>query len=227
MTDVLQFVAAEGPLGGHLWHIVLLGSWFPIFGLTILFEKTSARRRARRLGFDNEEHSGVFSTTIGATTSTACRSTWLQLIALTSFSAALVHAAVMPDHFEQSLIYGYFFLIASLSQLIFGALILIHPSRQLVKAGITASALMIVLWLVSRTLGVPIGPDNGGTEPFGLLDTLASTYEAALIIFGVLALRSGIPTPTWRWSKWAPMMRFVAPLCIVGAMAASVISSRS
>jgi hypothetical protein len=133
----------------------------------------------------------------------------------------------MPDHFEQSFLYGLFFLFASISQLFFCAVALLKPSRRLLKAGIIASASMILLWLVSRTLGVPIGPDNGNTEAWGLLDTLASIYEVAIIIFGALALRSGELCPVWRWSTWKLTARLVAPLCIVGTITASLISSRS
>jgi hypothetical protein len=86
---------------------------------------------------------------------------------------------------------------------------------------------VIALWLISRVWGVPIGPDNGATESFGFLDALASSYEALAVVFGLLALRSLVPAPAWRWSKWAPTLRVVAPLCVAGTLVAAVLGSRS
>jgi hypothetical protein len=227
MSEFIFASTTHVPLDGHLWHIVLLGSLFPIFAIIVVIEKTNARRRARR---SHSAFGSACATRVDEVTTPQRRSsnpTWLQFTALASLSAALVHAAVMPDHFEQSFLYGLFFLIAATSQLFFCVMTLWKPSRRLVKAGVIASALMILLWLASRTLGVPIGPDNGNTEAWGLLDSLASIYELAIVVFGALALRSGKPYPVWRWSTWKLTARLVAPICIVGTVIASLISSRS
>ena len=85
----------------------------------------------------------------------------------------------------------------------------------------------MVLWIVSRTIGVPIGPDNGGTEPFGVLDLLASAAEVAVGTCGLLALRTFTETPAWRWTKWPVTIRCASPLCIGATLVASVMASRS
>ncbi len=226
MSEVVQSAIAQAPQGGHLLHILLLVAWFPIFGIILFFEKMTVRNRARRLNVVDEPLVRCPAAT-KVTEVKTCGSPWLQATALASFGAAVVHAAVMPDHFKESVIYGLFFLCASVGQLAFGVLILARPSRRLVGAGILGSGLVVVLWLVSRTLGVPIGPNNGAAESFGLLDALASSYEAATVVFGILALRAWTPVPAWRWSKWAPALRLAAPLCIAGTIAASVLSARS
>jgi hypothetical protein len=227
MSDFIRSTIAHSPLGEHLWHIVLLGAWIPIFAVIVLFEKLKAHRRERRINANDREFLESRPETINVEEAKPNGSAWLQATALASLSAALVHAAVMPDHFRESVIYGLFFVGASLGQLTFGILILTKPSRRLVTAGIFGSALMIVLWLITRTLGVPIGPDNGATESFGLLDALASSFEAVTVIVGILALRAWTPTPAWRWSKWTPTIRLAVPICIAGTLAASVLSSRS
>jgi hypothetical protein len=222
-----MLAAATAPIGGHLWHVVMLLAWTPIFAAIFLFERIAARRRAWRRRIAGDGGYAGIPACPGKASVRRSGSSWLQVTALASFGAALVHVAVMPDHFRESVMYGLFFLGASVGQSAFGVLILARPSRHLVMAGIIGSALLILLWMVSRTWGVPIGPDNGATESFGVLDALATSYEAVTVIFGLLAIRYWIPVPAWRWSKWAPVLRLVAPLCIVGTLIASVLSVRS
>jgi hypothetical protein len=210
---------AASPFAAHFWHIVLFVSWTPVFGIIFLFETLRARRSAATEGATDPDASSGPVPSRGAT--------WLQMTAVASISAALVHAAVMPDHFDESAIYGSFFLVTALAQLGFAVVILTRPGRPVLTAGIAGNALVIVLWLASRTYGVPIGPDHGETEPFGLLDALASAYEAAIVVFGILALRAGIRASVWRWSRWAPLARVVGPLCVAATVTASLLGSRS
>lgn len=226
------------PLGGHLWHILLLGSWPPVFGLVVLFERTKARRSRARcrvsipdpVGLGPPRHaapSAVHACEPPSVQSQRAGATWCQAMAVASVCAALVHVAVMPDHFAQSIWYGCFFLAAAASQLCFAALVLVRPSRRLVSAGVTGSTLVVLLWLVTRTVGVPIGPDNGATESFGVLDVLASATEVTVAVFGALALGSLVGGSAWRWSRWSVTMRLAASVCLAGTVTASLFASRS
>jgi len=67
--------------------------------------------------------------------------------------AALIHTAVMPAHFAQSVWNGSFFLAAAVGQLCFAALVIIRPCRHVVLAGIACSVSVVVLWLLTRTVG--------------------------------------------------------------------------
>jgi hypothetical protein len=218
--------AGKGPLSVHLWHIVALAAWAPIFGLFLLFEQGKARRRARQYARPPDttpSRERSLTDASGASGGNA----WLQAMALAFVGAALVHVAVAPDHFRESGLYGGFFVAAALSQIGFAVCVLFRPSRRLVMAGILASTVMVVLWLYTRTVGVPVGPDNGATEEFGVLDILASTYEAAAVFLGVVAVRRLSGAPAWRWSKWAPALRLAAPCFLVATVAASLLASRS
>jgi len=148
-------------------------------------------------------------------------------MAIGSVCAALVHVAVMPDHFRQSAWYGSFFLAAAISQVVFAVAVVVRPTRRVVIAGIAGCSLVVVLWLITRLVGVPIGPDNGATESFGLLDILASVAEIAVIGAGVGALWTWDATPAWRWAQWSRTMRLAAPSCVAVALAASLLGSRS
>jgi hypothetical protein len=126
----------------------------------------------------------------------------------------------MPDHFAESLWYGSFFLVAAAGQLAFVALVLLRPTRGIVRTGVIASLLVIALWLVTRTIGVPVGPDQGETEPYGLLDAISSAAEACTALFGVLALRAWTGASAWRWGHWPPVLKGAAPMILIGDLLA-------
>jgi hypothetical protein len=105
--------------------------------------------------------------------------------------------------------------------------LLVRPSRPLITAALVGSGLVIVLWLISRLVGVPIGPDHGATEPFGILDVLASAAEVVTVGAGILSLRYWAGRPLWRLRTWTLSMRGIAFFCVTGAVAATLVGSRS
>ncbi len=259
MPDPVQLAVSRAPLGGHLWHLLLLASWFPIFAVIVIVERLRGRDTSR-LSSPTSLHGRALSPQSATATGDIVpdgrtgeiisvalalddgvvgvskwpvagdsRSgvMWCQAMAVSSVSAALIHLAVMPSHFRQSVWYGSFFLGAALGQVYFASMVLSKPSRRWVMAGVAGSTLVVALWLITRIVGVPIGPDNGATEPFGLLDILASVAEIATAVFGGLALHSWSGRPAWRLSQWSRVMRLAAGVSIVVAVAASILGSRS
>jgi hypothetical protein len=169
--------SAAPALGGHLWHLLALGAWVPIFGLIVAVEQ--ARARGRNMARPKLP---------ARTTSGRPRS--VQAMALGSVGAAVIHLAVTPEHFHESIWYGTFFLATASAQIVLATALLARPTRRLVAAGLAGSGLVVVLWLISRLVGVPIGPDNGSTESFGVLDSLATLAEVATVSAAVLTLRT-------------------------------------
>lgn len=104
--------------------------------------------------------------------------------------AGLIHAWFAPEHFEEWFGYGLFFVIAAAAQLIFALLLLIRkPTSILLLAGIIGNALIITLYLLTRNLGIPLGPHAGEIEAIGTLDAIATFCEIALIICLLLLLK--------------------------------------
>ncbi|MBP8292696.1 MAG: hypothetical protein KAX65_07980 [Caldilineaceae bacterium] len=94
---------------------------------------------------------------------------WLYAAAGLSAAAGVVHLLVTPEHFEEWIGYGLFFLIAGLTQMLFAVVLLRQPAnRALLLAGIAGNALIVALWVVTRTAGIPIGPAAGEVEAIGL-----------------------------------------------------------
>jgi hypothetical protein len=112
----------------------------------------------------------------------------LGAMAVASVCAAVPHAAVTADHFRESLWYGTFFLVAAASQLGLAGCLLTRPARAVVRAGVAGSVLVLALWLVTRAIGIPVGPDRGTAEPLGLLDGISTVAGICVAVLGVLAL---------------------------------------
>jgi hypothetical protein len=62
----------------------------------------------------------------------------LPSLAVASATAGVIHATVCPSHFQESDLYGVFFLRAAAGQLGFAVVVLGRPSRTLLRAGAAA-----------------------------------------------------------------------------------------
>lgn len=134
-----------------------------------------------------------------------------------SFSAACVHGSVMVSHFREYVLFGLFFAIVTPLQITWAELVRRAPqARRLLAAGAFGNAAVVVVWLVSRTVGLPFGPQALETEAVGFKDLLA-TYAELMIVVLVAALlwqRSARPVPGWTLAvAWA-----VAAVGLVAAL---------
>jgi hypothetical protein len=125
-----------------------------------------------------------------------------------SIAAGLAHGLVAPEHLREWWGYGLFFALAALGQVFFGAVLLAAPwrydesggltaartgpERALYLLGIVANSAVIVLYVVTRTVGVPfLGPAAGEVEPLGAGGVVTTVFEAALV--GVLVALWRLP----------------------------------
>lgn len=100
-----------------------------------------------------------------------------------SLIAALIHLWVIPEHFEEWWGYGTFFLVAAVAQGFYGAALLRWPTQPLLLLGIIGNSLIILLYLLTRTVEIPLlGPAAGEVEQLGFIDVCATTSEVALIL---------------------------------------------
>lgn len=102
-----------------------------------------------------------------------------------SLGAAAIHFGVIGDHFAEYPPYGVAFAALAWFQVGWAIAYLATPARQVATIGALVNAGAVVVWALSRTVGLPIGPEPGELEPAGPLDLLATAMELALI--GLLA----------------------------------------
>jgi hypothetical protein len=102
-------------------------------------------------------------------------------LAALSVGAAAIHFAVTFEHFNEYVLYGVFFLIISWAQLIWAAVLVWRPSRLWLSLGMAGNALVLAVYVASRSTGLPIGPGIHHPEPVGGLDVVTGILEFALI----------------------------------------------
>jgi hypothetical protein len=108
-------------------------------------------------------------------------------LALLSAGAAVIHFVVIPGHWDEYWGQGLFFIVAAIAQLLWALWVLVAPSRLIYLAGAAGNATIVVMWIVTRTAGIPAGPGAGEPEAVEFPDTLATAFELVLVV-GALAL---------------------------------------
>ena len=95
-----------------------------------------------------------------------------------SLVAASAHLLVMRPHFDEWWAYGMFFAAAAAGQLAFALLVTLRPHTWVLLAGIAGNAAIVVLYVMSRGTGVPLGPHAGRPETVAALDWACTAAEA-------------------------------------------------
>jgi signal transduction histidine kinase len=129
---------------------------------------------------------------------------WRLLLMACSVGAALVHADVIDSHFQVSALYGWFFVLSAFTQLAWGLLAVWRLDRALLVWGAVGNGLIVLLWVVTRTVGLPVGPQPWQPETTGAFDVLATALELALVA-GAIVLLTG--TTGVRTSRRKPNSR--------------------
>ena len=75
-----------------------------------------------------------------------------------------------------------FFVVAAVGECALVALLALRPRAWIVQAGIWASLATMLMYLVSRTSGIPLGPQKGVVEPIDLPGLAATAAEGTLVV---------------------------------------------
>jgi hypothetical protein len=112
-----------------------------------------------------------------------------------SLLAALIHLWVTPEHFEEWWGYGAYFLMAALAQVLYIPLVLVWPTRIVLLLGIGGNLTIVALYLLTRTVGIPLfGPGVGEVEGVGFVDLCATASEVGIAAaLGAAVLRETAP----------------------------------
>jgi len=128
-----------------------------------------------------------------------------------SCAAALIHVSVAPAHFEEYWGFGSFFLTVAVLQLAWAEMIRRGDAgRGLLIAGAVGNIAVALIWALSRTVGLPLGPDSGQAEGIGLHDLLATLDELVIaLLVGAVLL---------------PALRRLEPVLVPGAWVLAAVS---
>ncbi len=117
----------------------------------------------------------------------------LRIAAAASVLSGLIHFAVVPEHRAEFTGYAVFFTVVAIAELVWAAAVWTGAEGWLVALGVVANVAIIALWAVTRTAGLPFGPEPGVAESIGLADVVCCVGEAVTVVAGTAAL----------WFRWA------------------------
>jgi hypothetical protein len=129
----------------------------------------------------------------------------LRWAVILTVAASLIHGLNVKEHLAEWWGYGFFFLFAAAAQFVYGLILIVQPwnydetggrrdgrrySRRFYRAGVVTNVSLIVLYLLTRTVGIPFfGPSAGTTEPFTPVGVATKLIEAGLVAVLVALVR--------------------------------------
>jgi hypothetical protein len=143
---------------------------------------------------------------------------WHVALALCSLAAAGIHFAVIGDHFEEHVAFGLFFAVVAWGQALWAVGILLFPGRGLLVAGLAGNLVVVVTWVVSRTVGVPIGPEPWTAEAIGAADLVSTILELVIVVGCGLELGRRSAVETRRVGR-VPALALVLSLAVLSTAA--------
>ena len=93
-----------------------------------------------------------------------CRSS---IASAAAAGSALVHFAVAPEHFAEWWGFGLFFVLCAEVQLGWALLLGRTRGNRMLAVGLAGSLFLVAVWALSRTTGLPFGPEAGAPEEIG------------------------------------------------------------
>lgn len=124
----------------------------------------------------------------------------LALVGLAA-TAGVIHLVATVEHVGDDWPLGVFFALVGSGQLLAARSIYRRPDdRRVLKAVAAGSVAIALLWLLSRTTGLPFGPRAGKVSSVGAADTIATLQElafAAIVAATVRQPENGTPRLAW------------------------------
>src|SRR5262249_50066413 len=107
-----------------------------------------------------------------------------------SLVGALIHYWLIPEHYGEWWGYGTFFTAAAIAQGFCAGALVFWPRRIVLQSGIAGNVAILLLYVVTRTIGIPFfGPDAGSIEHVASSDLISAAAELTLVIILVALLR--------------------------------------
>ncbi|MGZ4593516.1 MAG: hypothetical protein ACXV3C_06595 [Actinomycetes bacterium] len=143
-----------------------------------------------------------------------------------SLGAGLVHLAVVDEHLAEWIVFGLFFAAVGAAQLLWALAAIARDRAPWLRGVVAANLGLVALWAVTRTSGLPIGPEPFTPEPVGRADVLSVVLELGTVLALVFAARSARSGAAASVDTVPPRAaaRFVA-LLFAGALAVSAITT--
>jgi hypothetical protein len=146
------------------------------------------------------------------------------LLVASLLGGAAVHAAVVREHVDHWPAAGVFFALLAIGGLAVGGALLLRVDRPRLLTALALSVGPLVVWLVSRTAGLPFGPEAGEPEPVALADSAACLLEVVAAGAALILLRAapGLRARSLPAAAQLVTLSLVAVFTVVGLAGAAV-----
>jgi len=104
------------------------------------------------------------------------------ILAVLSLGAAVIHLVMVPAHAGEWMPQGIAFALSGWFQIAFAVAVIALPSKRWLALGMVGNLAFIVAWAITRTAGMPFGPESGIRETASLVDLTCVGLEAALVL---------------------------------------------
>jgi hypothetical protein len=106
----------------------------------------------------------------------------LYCLAIISVATAVIHFAVAGEHFQEYWLFGVFMLVTAWLQLLWAIVVITRPSRLLLWCGVILDVGVVIVYIVTRTIGDVVGPTPNAVEPVGFGDAFCTVLEAIVAV---------------------------------------------
>jgi len=106
-----------------------------------------------------------------------------------SLGAGLVHLAVVREHLAEWWLFGAFFIGIGVFQIVWALLALGRDRAPFPRVVAALNAGVIALWVITRTVGLPVGPERWTPEAVGMADVVCAVLQAIVVVLLVAAVR--------------------------------------
>jgi hypothetical protein len=136
------------------------------------------------------------------------------VLAAAALGAGAIHLAYAPEHLQEYLPLGIGFVAAGVLQIGWALFIALRDSVRWLLAGGVLSLAFIGVYLLSRTIGLPLGPEAFQPEPFGVGDLICCALELPVGVAGIVLARRSSALRSRMSFRWAGAV--LASLVLVG-----------
>jgi hypothetical protein len=145
------------------------------------------------------------------------------VLAAAALGAGVIHLAFAPEHLQEYLPLGIGFVAAGVLQLVWAVAIAIRDSPRWLLAGGVGSLFFVAVYLMSRTLGLPLGPEAFHPEAFGTADLLCCALELPVGLAGIVLARRPGALRARLGLRWAAVL--ATGLVLVGTASTTALAA--
>src|SRR5436190_7852508 len=164
------------------------------------------------------------SATAAASSTGVLRPAWCLLAALLT-GAGAIHLAMVPSHAQEWTAEGVAFALAAWLQIGLAVALIATASLRAVRWAVAVNLVFIAVWAVSRTSGLPVGPEAWERHPVSAIDVTCVVFEAMMVLLGMaVLLRPGLGS---RLRSGARAVAAIVPALVVLGVTTAAVASPS